>query len=69
MRTLPTVFGLAVLLVISMCTYMAWSAQQQRATSVPGYLVVTTCGTLPSGITYTAGTYQAGTMDATGKRC
>lgn len=49
--------------------WAAIAAQQQRATSVPGYLVVTTCGTLPSGVTYTAGTYQAGTMDATGKRC
>jgi hypothetical protein len=48
---------------------MVLAAQQQRATSVPGYLVVTACGTLPTGVTYTAGTYQAGTQDATGKRC
>jgi hypothetical protein len=48
---------------------MVWGAQQQRATSVPGYLVVTTCGTLPTGITYAAATYQAATIDATGKFC
>lgn len=49
--------------------YTAWGAQKQRATQFPGYLVVTTCGTLPSGITYTAGNYEAGTVDTTGKRC
>lgn len=48
---------------------IAVAAQQQRATVFPGYLVVTACGSLPAGITYTVGTYQAGTMDATGKRC
>lgn len=59
-----------VLIVAMMCiASIVWSAQQQRATQVPGYLVVTTCGTLPSGVTYTAGSYQAGTQDATGKRC
>lgn len=50
-------------------SWIAIAAQQQRPTMFPGYLVVTTCGTLGSGITYTAGSYQAGTVDTTGKRC
>lgn len=47
----------------------AMAAQKQRATQFQGWLVVTTCGTLPSGITYTAGAYEAGTQDINGKHC
>lgn len=58
----------AVAMVAIMFTALVVNAAQ-RATSVPGYLVVTTCGTLPSGITYTAGTYQPGTINTSGTRC
>jgi hypothetical protein len=42
---------------------------QTRPNTINGYLVVTTCGTLPSGFTYPAGSYQAGTINTTGVRC
>lgn len=62
-----TAFIVGLLLMMGI-TVMA-ATQVQRATQFPGYLVVAVCGTLPSGVTYPAGTYQAATQDVNGKHC
>lgn len=63
-----SVLYVAVAMFALLASYFAVAATQ-RPTTVPGYLVVTTCGTLPSGVVYTAGSYQAGTISVTGTRC
>src|ERR1700722_7734918 len=56
-------FLLFVLLVLGALSAPA-SAQQAASA-----LVVSTCGTLPAGVTYAASTYGILTMDTTGKLC
>jgi hypothetical protein len=52
--------------LVLIVSYFAMAATQ-RPTQVSGYLVVATCGTLATA--YVAGTYQAPTVDTTGKTC
>lgn len=56
-------FLLSVLLVLGL--YSAPVNAQQAGSS----LIVSTCGTLPTGVVYAAGKYGIRTMDTTGKDC
>jgi len=58
---------LAVALIVMMAAYVAM-AQRSQPREAAGYLVVTTCGTLPAPA-YVAGTYAAATVDVAGQFC
>jgi hypothetical protein len=60
---------LAVLTIVMLLAALFATAQmpRQQPKAVPGYLVVATCGTLVPA--YVAGTYQAPTVDTTGRTC
>ena len=55
-----------LLLFISLILGGVLSAQAQQASSA---YILSTCGTLPAGVTYAAGQYGILTMDTTGKLC
>jgi hypothetical protein len=59
------VFYLAALAVFASLYAVAQRTQPREPA---GYLVVATCGTLPAPA-YVAGSYQAPTIDTTGKTC
>ena len=61
-------FTLAAVCVVAIALVTVATAQRSQPRDVMGYLVVTTCGTLPAPA-YVAGSYAAGTIDVTGKLC
>ena len=58
----------AALAVLGIVLSQAFAASWDTIPPTIGF-VVTTCGTLPSGVTYTAGTMQPVTMNTTGALC